>query len=177
MVASNFGGGWSDEAVNYSANDPITAVIIKGTEGIAGEQPLANNYRVSQSGAVGGFEAGYNWQAGSNWLLGLEADFSFSGMSGRGSGTSNLAVLPLPIGTLTQTTTAEESTDWYGTVRGRAGWLATPNLLLFGTGGFAYGRVAESANYALTGLAAAFPTFAVFPPFRSFAQRLVCRAL
>jgi outer membrane immunogenic protein len=27
------------------------------------------------------------------------------------------------------------------------GWLATPNLLLFGTGGFAYGRVAGSANY------------------------------
>jgi outer membrane immunogenic protein len=82
-------------------------------------------------------------------LLGLETDFSFSGMSGRASGTSNYAVLKA--GTITQSTTAEQSTDWYGTVRGRAGWLVTPNLLLFGTGGFAYGRVAGSANYTLTG--------------------------
>jgi outer membrane immunogenic protein len=51
----------------------------------------------------------------------------------------------------TQSTNAEQSTDWYGTVRGRAGWLATPNLLLFGTGGFAYGRVEGSANYLING--------------------------
>jgi outer membrane immunogenic protein len=113
-----------------------------------GEQPLPNGYRISQSGAVGGFEAGYNWQW-SNWLLGVEADFSLAGMNGRASGTSiaSNAVTP-PV---TQTTTAEQSTDWYGTVRGRAGWLATPNLLLFGTGGFAYGRVAGSANLIFSG--------------------------
>ena len=41
-------------------------------------------------------------------------------------------------------------------VRGRIGWLATPNLLLFGTGGFAYGKVAGSANYLTSGNPAAF---------------------
>jgi outer membrane immunogenic protein len=140
-----FGGGWSDEVVNYSPNDPISAVLISGNfGGPPGIQPMPNDYRVSQSGAVGGFEAGYNWQAGSNWLVGLETDFSFSSIDGRASGTSFLQqVAPAQ----TQTTTAEQSTDWYGTVRGRAGWLVTPNLLLFGTGGFAYGRVSGSANY------------------------------
>ena len=59
-----------------------------------------------------------------------------SGMSGTASSA------PTPF---TEATTAQQSTDWYGTVRGRAGWLATPNLLLFGTGGFAYGRVRDSA--------------------------------
>jgi hypothetical protein len=29
---------------------------------------------------------------------------------------------------------------------GRVGWLATPNLLLFGTGGFAYGSVAGAPH-------------------------------
>jgi outer membrane immunogenic protein len=142
-----FGGGWSDEAVNLSPNDIFSAALLSGSFapiGIAiNGQPLPNGIRVPQSGPVGGFEAGYNWQW-SNWVLGLEADFSFAGMSGTASGTS---LLPIGGGVL-QTTTAQQSTDWYGTVRGRVGWLATPNLLLFGIGGFAYGRVADSANVA-----------------------------
>jgi outer membrane immunogenic protein len=147
-----FGGGWSDEAVNYSPNDPAAAALLNGAVGGSGEQPVASGYRIPQSGAVGGFEAGYNWQAGSNWLLGVETDFSFSGLSGRATGTS---VFSVPF---TQSITAEQSMDWYGTVRGRTGWLATPNLLLFGTGGFAYGRVAGSASYQIgRGLVASFP--------------------
>jgi outer membrane immunogenic protein len=141
-----FGGGWSDEAVNYSGNDPLAAVLLSGTLPpvfFPGNQAVANGYRIPQSGLVGGVEAGYNWQW-SNWLLGVEADFSLAGMSGTASGASNFVL------TSTQTTTAEQSTDWYGTVRGRAGWLATPNLLLFGTGGFAYGRVRDSADYTIS---------------------------
>ena len=133
-----FGGAWSDEAVNYLPNDPTTAFLLAG----AGNPPVPNGYRISQSGLVGGFEAGYNWQW-SNWLLGLEADFSLAGMSGTASGTTVFTFGP----GATQSTTATQDTDWYGTVRGRLGWLATPNLLLFGTGGFAYGRVDGSANY------------------------------
>jgi len=151
------GGAWSDEAVNLSPNDAVAAALLSGSFAALGgsspgQKPLPNGFRISQSGAVGGFEAGYNWQAGLNWLLGLEADFSFSGMNGRASGTSNLLA-----GVITQTITAEQRTDWYGTVRGRLGWLATPNLLLFGTGGFAYGRVVDSANYALSANPAIFP--------------------
>jgi outer membrane immunogenic protein len=146
-----FGGGWGDEAVNYSANDPAGALFLSGTTEVGpfpGQQPVASGYRIRQSGLVGGVEAGYNWQW-SSWLLGVEADFSAAGMSGRASGTSFLQNIPGSV--FTQTTTAEQSTDWYGTVRGRLGWLATPNLLLFGTGGFAYGRVAGSANYIFNG--------------------------
>jgi outer membrane immunogenic protein len=117
--------------------------MFSGTLGLPGEQ-LVPSLRIRQDDAVGGVEAGYNWQAFSNWLLGLETDFSLAGMNGSASGTSVLTTL-LSAGT-TQTITAEQSTDWYGTVRGRAGWLATPNLLLFGTGGFAYGRVDGSAS-------------------------------
>jgi outer membrane immunogenic protein len=155
-----FGGGWNDESVGYSANDLVSAAILNGAAPFVGNQPLASSYRIPQSGLVGGFEAGYNWQAGSNWLLGVEADFTFSGMSGQANGPTSIFGGPV-----TQTTNANQSTDWYGTVRGRAGWLGTPNLLLFGTGGFAYGRVAESANYVLTGPAAFFPvSLGIGPP-------------
>jgi outer membrane immunogenic protein len=141
-----FGGGWSDEAVNYSPNDPASAKIFNGKASFSGNQPLATSYRIPQSSLVGGFEAGYNWQVVSNWLLGLEADFSFSDINGQASNTS---VFTTSLGGITQSTFATQDNDWYGTVRGRLGWLATPNVLLFGTGGFAYGRVAGSANYLL----------------------------
>jgi len=36
--------------------------------------------------------------------------------------------------------------DWLGTVRGRVGFLATPALLMYGTGGFAYGEVKVSTS-------------------------------
>ena len=119
-----FGGAWSDEAVNYSPNDPAAAAVLSGNA-VSPSQPAANGYRIPQSGPVDGFEAGYNWQAGSNWLVGVEADFSWAGMDGKASGVSTIG-----FGNL-QTTAAQQSTDWYGTVRGRLGWLATPNLLLF----------------------------------------------
>jgi outer membrane immunogenic protein len=92
---------------------------------------------------VGGVEAGYNWQWGTNWLVGLEADFSASGMSGTNSATAARFLA------FTQAETVQQQTDWFGTVRGRLGWLATPNLLLFGTGGFAYGRVSDSVTWGM----------------------------
>jgi outer membrane immunogenic protein len=124
-----FGTGWSGaQAVNYSPNDRIVALLLNGGL-LGGEQPVH-----SRTGPVGGLEAGYNWQAGSNWLFGLETDFSLSDLSDQVSGSSVF------FGGITQTTAATQRTDWYGTVRARAGFLATPNLLLFGSGGFAYAR-------------------------------------
>lgn len=138
-----FGGGWSDEAVNNnSGNDLLSADLISGTA-VVGAAPFPGAPRSLQSGLVGGLEAGYNWQW-SSWLLGIEADFSGSGMSGRDFSNAVFTTL------VTQSETVEQKTNWFGTVRGRAGWLATPNLLLFGTGGFAYGRVSDSANWGLT---------------------------
>jgi outer membrane immunogenic protein len=52
-----FGGGWSDEAVNYSPNDPLTAKMFSGTLGLPGEQ-LVPSLRIRQDDAVGGVEAG-----------------------------------------------------------------------------------------------------------------------
>ncbi len=42
------------------------------------------------------------------------------------------------------TTGVTKSIDWFGTVRGRLGVLATPQWLLYATGGFAYGQTRTS---------------------------------
>src|SRR5262249_8111567 len=43
-------------------------------------------------------------------------------------------------------TSYEAKIEWFGTVRGRLGWLLNDGLLLYGTGGLAYGRVSVSGN-------------------------------
>ncbi|QRG07452.1 porin family protein [Xanthobacter dioxanivorans] len=70
----------------------------------------------SPAGAVGGLQAGYNFQFASPFVLGVETDFNLSGISG---GTFGL--------------------DYFGTVRARAGY-AFDRVLVYGTGGFAYGQ-------------------------------------
>jgi outer membrane immunogenic protein len=95
-------------------------------------------------GVFGGAQIGYNWQIGSI-VTGLEADIQSSGIrdSARAA-LVNLAQVPLDI---TASTSSELS--WFGTVRGRLGVTVTPDLLLYGTGGLAYGQVKDSANVQL----------------------------
>jgi outer membrane immunogenic protein len=87
---------------------------------------------------------GYNWQFAPSWVAGIETDFSFSDINGSGS-SSNIATVFSDPGTAA----VSERINWFGTVRGRLGFLATKDLLVYGTGGFAYGRVKQEANYTL----------------------------
>ena len=41
--------------------------------------------------------------------------------------------------------------DWFGTVRGRVGYLITPTTFVYGTGGLAYGQVSASGSFSDTG--------------------------
>jgi outer membrane immunogenic protein len=75
-------------------------------------------------GVMGGAQAGYNWQFGS-FMVGAETDLQVSG--------ADDVFAPYKF-----------SNPWFGTVRARAG-LALNNVLLYGTGGFAYGEGKLSA--------------------------------
>ena len=89
------------------------------------------------NGALGGVQAGYNWQVNQNWLLGVETDFDWSQTQGKRTSTFNLAGAP------SSNFTASADVTSFGTVRARFGYLPTNSLLLFGTAGFAYGHVNE----------------------------------
>ncbi|GAB4066078.1 porin family protein [Ancylobacter sonchi] len=76
-------------------------------------------------GFLGGIQAGYNWQfAGSPLVVGIETDIQATNIE---SPTFSL--------------------DYFGTVRARLGF-AVDQFLIYGTGGFAYGR----GDYELAGL-------------------------
>jgi outer membrane immunogenic protein len=99
---------------------------------------------LNSSGFFGGGQAGFNWQAAPTWVLGVESDFDAADIEGKANTSATL--FSGSVGT---------TLDWFGTVRGRVGFLVTPSALLYGTGGWAYGHTTSSANAAGIGLAAA----------------------
>jgi len=109
---------------------------------------------VSPKGIIGGLQAGYNWQSSRNWVWGLETDFQWSGQKDSVTRGGNFDVLTgggEAVGT--GSVTVESRLSWLGTVRGRIGYVAEgwPNILWYGTGGLAYGRVKTSASASATG--------------------------
>ena len=112
-------------------------------------------------GGVFGGQAGYNWQSGS-WVFGLEGDLQWSGQRGsadflcaRGGAVAiGAAALPgacfpgstfLPPAVVGATLSIDQRLEWFGTLRGRLGVLVTPSVLLYGTGGLAFGSVKTDA--------------------------------
>jgi outer membrane immunogenic protein len=89
-----------------------------------------------RGGFVGGGQLGYNYQftPGSGFVLGVETDFQ---------GTAFAKADAAYLGT-TPYYNVSLSLDWFGTVRGRVGY-AFDRVLIYGTGGFAYGGGSQSA--------------------------------
>jgi outer membrane immunogenic protein len=141
-VGGNIGYGWEDPTVTFTSNDPAALAATCG--GFDGSTCVPPNSFSAKSG-LGGIQFGYNWQVNRNWLLGVETDFDGSRFSG--TGTSNFLMLPLappgaPGGPANFVDT--QNVNWFGTVRARVGFLPSDRLLVYGTGGFAYGRVSEN---------------------------------
>ena len=133
-VGANLGGGWASRNVDYTPNDPGTALLLAAL-GSPSES-------FNTSGLIGGLQLGYNKQFNRNWLVGLETDIDGSGMKGSGSSSQFAGFI---------TESVAERVDWFGTVRARLGYLPTSNLLAYFTGGFAYGRVDHSGNLSIPG--------------------------
>jgi opacity protein-like surface antigen len=101
----------------------------------------------TMSGGLAGGQAGVNWQINA-WVWGFEVDFDWANVGGRktisGSGVAENDGLGGFPGNFV---TASQTIDAFGTVRARAGFLARPDLLLYGTAGLAYGDVSEEGDF------------------------------
>jgi outer membrane immunogenic protein len=139
-VGGNIGYGWGSRTVNFSPND-LNVFAVSCGGGFGGTCPPPAFF--DTNGALGGLEAGYNWQFNQNWLLGVETDFDWSQIKGTGTDSFLISpgLFPGP-----SSFVASQNVEWFGTVRGRLGFLPTTNLLFYGTGGFAYGRVHENVT-------------------------------
>ena len=136
-VGVNGGYGWNGSSVSYAPNDSnALASTCGGLGGSTCVPPASFNI----AGGLAGGQVGYNDQLNSNWLIGAEADYNWSGA--RGTGRSNFW-----LGSVGNSTyNAKESIGSFGTLRGRLGYIPTSVLLIYATGGLAYGNVSENAS-------------------------------
>ena len=150
FIGGNAGYSWGRSNTDVSYFNTVTGVPIVPPPG------SITSAGFDMNGGIAGGQIGYNWQS-SNWVFGLEADAQWSGEKGRGVfNCASTAIggpcLPgltfLPAGVTGTSLTVDQSLEWFGTVRGRAGVLVTPRVLLYGTGGLAYGSIKTTGTLA-----------------------------
>ncbi len=138
-LGGNIGYGWDSGSVVFplSATDPLLAPFVAAATA-AGLFPASLS--PSAHGVIGGVQIGYNWQPSSRWVVGLEADLQASGIKGSANQTTAAQFFdPTATG-------VTKSIGWFGTVRGRVGFLIDPQWLIYATGGLAYGETKLGFN-------------------------------
>jgi outer membrane immunogenic protein len=183
-VGSNVGYSWGNANTDLAGNGSSVALSFpNGLNNPPTPFPFsftfADSNNAKLNGVVGGGQAGYNYQFSASGVAGFDADIQGSGERGSGQLADPFtaqvcqpgftlcpprATIPLNGSALTS---YQAKIDWFGTVRGRLGFLVDDRLLIYGTGGLAYGHVAISGNTSFTALvnagSGAFtPTTAVF---------------
>lgn len=133
------GYAWSRGDMSAAPGDPLTQNLSGGQPTVPGVSTSA-----SSNGWLGGAQAGYDWQFSDRGIVGIAAD-----IAGVGGKSSASVASTMFAGTQAVTFDLNRRVDWIGTVRGRLGFLAAPDLLLYGTGGFAYGRVKDAGEMSL----------------------------
>jgi outer membrane immunogenic protein len=134
-IGGDVGEAWSSNTATFNPL-PTPGGIAFGITGLSGSD--------GGSALIGGFHAGYNWQFAPTWVVGLEGDWSWS--KAGGSFTQNWVAIPPAVVFPPSFTTMSSRLDWVTSARPRFGYLVTPNLLAYATGGVAWAKI----DYAAT---------------------------
>jgi len=132
-IGANVGGASSNNDALWS---PLPASAAFGAFAIAGN--------TGGSSAIGGFQAGYNWQFAPTWVAGLEADWSWAKTGG--SFDQPWVTNPGSAVVTGSFTIMGSSLDWVSSLRARLGYLVMPNLMAYGTVGGAWGKIDYTAS-------------------------------
>jgi len=141
-VGASAGYGWSDADLSLAsvgtAVPPFPAQFLDA--GASATPPILATH---PRGFIGGGQFGYNHQI-NRLVWGYEADFSFADIRGSNTrgGTANLFPSP-PVDIAA---VGEQKLNFLGTVRGKLGFTPLDSLLVYATGGLAYGHVESSTN-------------------------------
>ena len=144
----NLGGHWGDSATRFTGTDTDGAGL--GAALSAGVIPTTG--ASTAAGFIGGGTIGYNYQI-NGFVLGLEIDVD--GTTGRKS----VNTLRGPqSGFVPVAFASSQELNWFGTVRGRLGFALMDRLLIYGTGGLAFGQ--SVATFSTSAPAGDPPLFA-----------------
>jgi len=104
------------------------------------------------TGFIGGAHVGYNYEFMPDYIAGVEGDWSST--KAGGSFTQPWIAPPgfaFPPGSQT---TMSADVDWLASARGRVGYVVSPDVMAYATGGAAWARIAYSGSENTVGYAA-----------------------
>lgn len=150
-VGLNAGGTWGNNSSLTTTTWPMNNFVAANPVYWAyGNTALPGS---SNGGFIGGGQVGYDWQVpynGMGFVTGVEADIQGIATSG-GNRNANFVTPGSGAGeTVWSNINASGNLQYLGTVRGRVGYLVTPTLLVYGTGGLAYGGVSFNVSSTKT---------------------------
>jgi outer membrane immunogenic protein len=132
-IGANIGGVWTHTDGTWN---PLPSPAAFNANSLTGT--------IDASGVAGGLHGGYNWQLAPSFVAGIEGDWTWT--NANHSFTQGWTFF----GTMTPVagsfTTMSTKLDWLASIRGRFGYLVTPTLLAYVTGGGAWGKIDYAAN-------------------------------
>jgi outer membrane immunogenic protein len=145
-IGVNGGYSWGRSSRDLNFFNPLNGVLI--ASGTGGGRDL--------NGGLFGGQLGYNWQT-ANWVFGIETDAQWTGQKGSTTVLCPVAgCFPTAVAAGTAVGAAlSDKLEWFGTFRGRGGVLVTPSVLLYVTGGLAYGSLQTDvalSSFTATGI-------------------------
>ena len=140
-IGANVGGGWMSGQEYTFADLGGAAFNTCGPCGAFYNPTALSGGR--ESGLLGGIHAGYNWHFAPAWLIGVEGDFTWTHLNQSVTGTLSSPGFPI---VNSAGLNFETDVKWMASLRGRLGWIANPNWLVYATGGVAWANIDQSAN-------------------------------
>ena len=133
-IGAHAGYTFTDNEVRTAGNAANTIANVA-----ANRRPARLSFE--DEGFIGGGQLGFNYQLGGGLLggglvFGVETDISYTDLSRDRSFTSSVG----------DPSTFHQSQEFLGTVRGRLG-LAFDRVMVYGTGGFAYGEIDNRVEF------------------------------
>jgi iron complex outermembrane recepter protein len=130
--------------IGYSAGKSNTDTAF--SDPVSEAELFATSRSRRLDGAIGGAQAGYNWLAGV-LLVGVEGDLNYSGQRAKFNAVCPGDICnPDFIGVVDDPSVIArfeqgQKLEWFATLRGRLGVVATPDAIAYVTGGLAVGEV------------------------------------
>jgi len=134
-VGGALGGKWANTTWTTTSTSDFPGTIVDASS--------PRDYR--PSGFRAGGYTGYNWQIAS-WVVGLEADLAWANNTATSAGIPGCAILCFPGAPGPGVDVAYVKMGWDASVRARLGYLMTPDLLIYATGGVAWQNIETSGT-------------------------------
>ncbi len=139
--------GFSASAVNVADSAALPGLApVPHLWGAASARGATGSVGTRLNGFFSGGQVGYNWQFSDRFVAGLEADLQGAGIRGGGGFETLTPAAVYPPFFAASSVTVHRTLEYFGTVRGRLGYAVTPTMLLYATGGLAYGGSSTSAT-------------------------------